>query len=147
MYTIAEIEIAIIDRLTSEIPTLKTCDSLGRFLTNEAGGLALRTPAAYVIYERGDFDHSINGVQDRRMAFNVIVVAKNVRGDEQARHGRGAEIGAYELLDNVRVALSNQACGLDIDPLLPTGEDAIETTKAAAIYGISFKTRCRGVLT
>lgn len=147
MYTIAQIEDAIIARLKAQITYLKTCDSLGEGLLDEVEDITIRFPAAYVIYAPGGrYDHSTSGVQDRHMEFLVVLWAKNLRGDVAARHGQGTEKGAYEMLEDARAALSGQACGLDIDELLPVDEELIESTEAMAGYGIRFKTRCRGTL-
>ena len=142
MYTIAQIEDAIIDRLKTQLTYLKTCDSLSEDLMDEIETLTIRPPAAYVIYPSGRYEHA-TGVQDRFMEFLVILMAKNLRGDRAARHGEGAEKGAYEMLDDARNALTNQNCGLDIDPLLPVDEEIIGGSKDTAAYGIRFKTRCR----
>jgi len=142
MHTVTEIEDAIIARLTAEIPYLKGCASLGQFLLEDIEENTLRYPAAYVAYQRGDYTYKA-GVQDRTMIFSVILVVRNERGDEAARHGQGAEIGVYRLLDDVRAALTDQSCGLAIDPLLPQSEQVIDGTDHVAIYGLTVSTRCR----
>jgi len=144
--TITEIENAIVDRLKTQLTYLQTCKSLGEALSNDAADFAVQTPAAYVVYEGGRYEHIMSGTQDRFMNFGVIVVAKNLRGDEEARRGQGAAKGAYDLLDDVRADLSNNAVGLNIDPLLPVDETAIENTEKAAVYAIRFATRVRFTL-
>lgn len=146
MYTIAQIEDAIISRLRAQLTYLRTCESLGDFLLSEAEDLTKLFPAVYVAYEGGEYNHEVSGMQDRRMTFSVIVMVKSLRGQEEARHGQGSEKGAYEVLDDVREALTDQTCGLEIDPLLPLDEAAVEGTKSLAIYGIRFRTRCRFTL-
>lgn len=147
MYTIGQIEDAILERLQDQLTYLKTCDSLGEYLRDTVEDITIRFPATYVVYEGGIFSHEMSGVQDREMTFSVIAMAKNLRGDREARHGKGAEKGAYEMIEDARAALTNYACGLDIDPLLPTDEESIEGTDQMAAYGIRFKTRCRGIIT
>lgn len=148
MYTIDQVEDAILARLNGQIAYLKTCTSLGEWLSDLADleDITIRYPAAYLFYDGGEYDQDANVVQDRRMRFTVLVMVKSLRGQEAARHGQGAEKGAYDLLDDVRAALSNQACGLDIDPLLPVDEAAVEGTREQAIYAIRFETRCRFTL-
>jgi len=146
MPTITEIEDAIINELKAKLTYLQTCKSLGEALTHDAADLAVRVPAAYVVYEGGRYDHVMSGTQDHFMNFAVIVVAKNLRGEAEARRGQGATKGAYDLLDEVRAALSNNAVGLAIDPLLPVDETAIENTEKSAAYAIRFATRVRFTL-
>lgn len=146
MYTIAQIEDAIIERLKTQLTYLKTCAPLADYLVDEIEDITIRFPAAYVVYSEGSFDHAMSGVQDRPMIFAVIVMAKNLRGDIAARHGQGAEKGAYEMLEDVRETLTGQKCGLDIDELLPLDEGPTEGTEAVAQYGIRFGTRCRFTL-
>jgi len=146
MYTITEIESGIINRLKTQLTYLKTCKSLGEVLSNDAADFAVQTPAAYVVYEGGRYEHTMSGTQDRWMNFAVIVVAKNLRGDEEARRGQGTAKGAYDLLDDARATLSNNAVGLTIDPLLPVDETAIENTEKSAAYAIRFATRTRYTL-
>ncbi len=143
MCTIAEIEDAVVGRLRAEVSSLRTCASLAHFLAKEIADIALVLPAAYVAYEQGEFDHKTNGVQDRTMVFNVFVMAGSMRGDEASRHGCGTESGVYTLLDDVRAALTNHDCGLDIDPLRPKTEHAVDGDRYYSIYAISFETRCR----
>ncbi len=146
MYAIARIENAIIGRLRDQIPYLRTCASLAYFLLKEIEDIALILPAAYVTYEQGDFEHSMSGAQDRRMVFSVLAMAGSMKGDEASRHGSGGGIGVYRLLDDVRVALTNQSCGLDIDPFRPITERSVDGDSHLSVYGISFETRCRFLL-
>ena len=146
MYTIAQIEDAIIERLKTQLTYLKTCAPLADYLVDEAEDITIRCPASYVVYSEGTFDHAMSGIQDRRMIFAVIVMAKNLRGDVAARHGKGSEKGTYEMLDDVRVTLSGQKCGLDIDELIPLDEGPVEGTETGSLYSIRFETRCRFIL-
>ena len=146
MYTITQIEDAIITRLTSQLTGVRTIASLGSFLLPDADELTLLCPAVYVVYQAGVYDHFMNGVQDKTMRFLVLVLARNLRSQEQSRHGQGTEDGAYHILEDVRAALTNNACALTIDPLLPEEETAVDGTQSIAIYGIVFKTRCRTTL-
>jgi len=142
MITITEIEDAIIEELKSEISYLKTCGSIGEFEVDEIEELLVQCPAAYVMYDGGDFEEGAGEALDRDMTFSVIVVAKNVRGGDEARHGKGSEKGAYDMIEDVRAALTGNSCGLDITGLLPDREEAIAGDKEIAVYGIKFRTRC-----
>jgi phage gp37-like protein len=146
LYDIAQIEDAIIARLKAQLTYLKTCDSLGDYLADEAEDITIRFPAAYVVYGGGTYSYATSGVQDREMMFWVRAMAKNLRGDRAARHGKGADKGVYEILEDARAALTNQTCGLQIDPLLPVPEEPVAGDEHFADYGIGFKTRCRYTL-
>jgi phage gp37-like protein len=144
--TIAEIEEAIIARLGAELPYLRTCSSLGSFLARdpkEVAGLTPLCPAVYVVYQGAEYSHRMAGVQDRAMTFNAVALVRNLRGEPAPRHGQGVEKGVYEVLEDVRAALTGRDCGIQIDPLLPVSEQAITGARDLAVYGISFRTRCR----
>lgn len=143
MPTVAQIEDAIIARLTREIPALRACDSLGEYLAARARGLSARHPAAWVVYEGATFQHAMAGVQDRLMTFLVIVSARSFRGEAAARRGAAGEPGAYEVLDAVRAALTGSDCGLPIVPLLPVEEEVLRGEDGYAEYGLHFTTQCR----
>ncbi len=103
-------------------------------------------PAVYVIYGRGKYSQKMSGCQDREMIFGVIAVVRNLRGDPAVRHGAAGEKGIYQVLEDVRAALSGQSCGMDMDPLAPLSEEAVAGSRDFAIYEILFKTRCRFAL-
>lgn len=142
MYSIKEIEQAIVDTLKAGVPWLRECGSVADFLAGDLERIAKRTPAAYVSYGGGAYD-SLVGALDRTMTFEVLCVAENERGDQAARHGVGTSYGVYDLLDAVRECLTESACGLEIDPLLPVDEEPVAGTETVSIYGIRFQTRCR----
>lgn len=149
MPTITQIEDAIIGRLQSEIAYLRIVGSLAHFLADDIENIeeyAPLLPGAFVIYDHGTFDHKMSGAQDRDMIFNVLVIVRNLRGDSAVRHGAAGEKGVYDVLEDVRKALSNQACGIAIEPLLPISEEGVAGSKDISIYSIAFKTRCRFAL-
>ncbi|MEN6439777.1 MAG: phage protein Gp37 [Syntrophobacter sp.] len=143
---ITEIEHALIGRLSSEVPYLRTCGSLAEFLSHDIGvmeEMAPLCPAAYVIYVRGKFSGKLPGCLDREMMFAVAVVVRNFRGESAVRHGSAGEKGAYEVLEDVRQVLSGQSCGMEMEPLLPVSEEAVAGNREFAVYKIIFRTRCR----
>ncbi len=149
MPRITEIEQAIVSRLSGALPYLRACCSLAEFLgrdAREVEELAILCPAVYVIYRQGKFSRKLSGAQDREMTFGVVVVVRNLRGDAAVRHGAPGEKGVYEVLEDVRAALSDQSCGVEIDPFAPVSEHSIAGTRNFAVYEILFKTRCRFIL-
>lgn len=148
MPNITEIEQAMIEQLKT-LTYLRTCGSMADFLAEDIENIeeyAPLCPAAFVVYDRGEYSHKVSSVQDRDMVFNVLVVVRNLRGDEAARHGVAGEKGVYDVLEDVRGALTNNNCGVEIDPLLPISEEGIAGSKDLAVYGIAFKTRSRFTL-
>jgi len=147
--TLTEIENVIVARLAAQIPYLKTCGTLAEFLAkdlDQVEEIGRQLPAVYAAYEGGEFEHKMSGVQDLTMTFTIVAVVANYRGEEAVRHGMGAEKGVYDLLHDIRAALSDQDCGIEIDPLLPLREGAIDGSGSLQIYGITFQTRCRATL-
>lgn len=142
MITITQVEDGIIDRLKDQVDYLKTCGSLGDFQVDEAADLTLTFPAAYVVYTSGVYENLPGSAQDRTMIFTILAMAKSARAGDAPRHGEASEKGVYDLLEDIRSALTNQTVGLDISGLLPVDEEAIEGTKDLAIYGIRFQARC-----
>ncbi|MHC1727953.1 MAG: phage protein Gp37 [Syntrophobacteraceae bacterium] len=146
MPAIAEIENAILERLRASLPYLRTCGSLSEFLGRDLDAIeemAPLCPAAFVIYEQGTYSQKMSGVQDREMHFCVILAVRNLRGESALRHGSPGQKGIYDVLEDVRAALSEQSCGVEIDPLSPVTEEAVSGSRDFAVYEILFRTRCR----
>lgn len=146
MPNITEIESAIIARLNAEIPYLRACGPVAEFLARDMENIqemALICPAAFVVYSGARFGHKISGVQDREMVFSVLAVVRNLRKDGAVLHGAAGEKGVYDLLEDIRAALTDQNCGIAMDPLLPESEQAVIGSRDFAIFEIEFRTRCR----
>ena len=149
MPSITEIEQAIIGRLTDSISYLRTRGSISEFLGRDIAAIEEMSPlcpAAYVIYGRGKYSQKLSGRLDREMTFGVIVIVRNFRGETELRHGGAGEKGAYEVLEDVREALSGQSCGIEMDPLEPVSEQAVAGSRDFAVYEVLFKTKCRFAL-
>jgi phage gp37-like protein len=147
--TIAQIEDAIVSRLASGLPFLRTCSSLADFFAADLAaiaGLTTLCPAAYVVYTGAEYSYKMGAVQEREMAFTVIAAVRNLRGEPAPRLGAAGETGVYEVLESIRTALTGQDCGIAIEPLLPVSEKAVSGSRDLAVYGIRFKTRCRAVI-
>ncbi len=146
MLTITEVEQAIQARLVSRIASLRKVGSLSDFLMADLDDTALLSPAAYVVFDSGSFTHGMARTQEISLTFTVVVVVENQRGNEAARHGAGSSIGVYQLLDDIRAALTNQTLGLDMEPLFPVSIQGIAGSESLAVYGITFETSCRDVI-
>ncbi len=146
MPTVADVEQAIIGRLSSELPYVRTLGSISEFLErdlNTIEELAPLCPALFIVYARGKYSQNMSGCQDREMIFGVIAAVRNLRGDSAVRHGAAGEKGIYQVLEDVRAALSGESCGIEMEPLAPISEEAVAGGRDFALYQILFKSRCR----
>jgi len=74
---------------------LKTVDSLPDTPDKDVlKRWGVEAPAAYVVALDGDLDDSV-----ARPQFVVVLVARNARSHQAARHGDGRSLGLYEMLD------------------------------------------------
>jgi phage gp37-like protein len=150
MYTITQIENAILSRLEAALSGVRTFGTLADFLAaklDDIEAAALIMPAVYVVFDSSEYHYPLRAVQDRLMAFDVLVVVRNLRGDEAVRQGDGSAVGAYDLLESIRAALTGQQLALSIDSLIPTRERSVAGTEHLAVYSISFETRVREAVT
>ncbi len=79
---------------------------------------------------------------DKNLTFTVIVVVRST-SQEKVLHGSGSRLGAYEILEDITDLLKGQNLGLQIFPLAPLAEDAIDGNQTTAVYGVTFGTRFR----
>lgn len=136
--TIPDIEDAIISAIKNNIPAIKTVETWAGQIEDEIGKLPVTLPAAYVAYGGSAFS-PVDGPSHRERAeFTVIVAARNMRGGEAARKDAG---GAYELIQSVLEALSNEDFGYaGIERMAPVRVSLIRSSRAMAVYGIGFRT-------
>lgn len=130
--TTLDIENAIIDRLKSQITGLH----IQGFAQN-ADEFAVRHPAgaALVIYGGSTYTApsslaTIN--QNRKMAFDIILLFKNLRIHN------GGHAGAYEYLDDIRAALTGYKI-TGCSEMYPTREEYIDEEGGIWRYGMTFE--------
>jgi phage gp37-like protein len=149
MYTIIEIENAIINKLKSSNMG-DYCKKIDSYQI-EAGDIeeqirifAGQLPCALIVYAgTPEFIHSMSGVQDMPMTFSILLCAQSLRGKGEARRGH---VGTYQMIDDLRKILTNNQVGLNIDPLIPTKVEPEINTKNFSAYSMEFKTSCRYTL-
>ena len=149
MATVTDVENAIIASLKAALPYLKTVASISAFLAHDLDAMediAPLCPAAFVVYERGDFTSKSSNIVDRGMVVNVLAVVTNLRGEQAVRHGATGHKGIYDVLEDILHALTNNSCGQPIDPLLPKNEQCVVGTQDLSVYSIAFETRARARL-
>ena len=147
MYTITEIEDAIIDYLkTSGMASYcKKIDSYqieGGDLEEQIRIFALQVPCILIIFSEG----TINPFPGKRVEFNMkfqfLVASESLRGRGEARRGT---IGTYQIIYDLIFgtgALTGQRLNLEIDPLMPTRVTSEIQTKGFSAYSVEFATKC-----
>ncbi len=142
-YTIDQIEDAILAKLraTSLGGYCQKIDTYGGPIVAESVKdfmAGVKSNACFVHYRDGVWR---DDETTKAMVFIIIVMAKNLRGGAAARKGGGPqEIGAYQMLEDVKSALKQQQLGLDIIPLKPRRESIVGAESHIAIYAIEFET-------
>lgn len=130
--TTLEIENAIIDRLKSQVAGLH----IQGFAQN-ADEFAVRHPAGAALVMYGGSNYTtpsslatIN--QDRKMAFDIILLFKNLRVQD------GGHAGAYEFMDQIRAALTGHRI-TDCSKMYPVREEFIDEEGGVWRYGMTFE--------
>lgn len=92
----------------SEIEYLKTVMTFGEEDFEEAmRNKVVRMPAVMIVWG-GDTigDAGVKGMQAVKYEFSIIVVDRNLRGEEETRHGYGSENpGLYKIIQDVKEKL------------------------------------------
>jgi phage gp37-like protein len=141
----SEIEDAVISQIKSQMPYLKTVDALANLLADDSPDYAIIAPAVFVAYGSGSYRRvGTSSVFDRDMKVNVVIVQRNFIGQKRLLHGDAINRGIYDILEDVRAALTDQTCGLSIFPLTPVDDQGLEATRDVVVWGLSFHTRARG---
>ena len=145
MPSVKEIEDAIITKLKTDLSYLKKAGTLADFLKMDADKLTLIAPAAFVTYSGSEYAHlcASTSVEDRKSQFIVLLVARNYVSQEKLLHGTTSKAGIYQMIDDTRVALKGQKLGLEIFPLLPVSDHAVDGNVNVAVHGIIFNTQYR----
>ena len=139
MYKIGELEDKIIAALNDGIDVTwrVKIDTLGKApAVEDIETLAINFPAVYLVYGSSiSKKEGPMGAASAEHEFILYVCAGNLRGEADARRG---DVGAYEMIDTIRICLQNNDLDLNIEPLMESVCDAQLVTKTAAIYSISF---------
>lgn len=138
---VTQIEQAIVAELKASLPYLAICETMNITLRGEAEKSAFNTPAVFVLYTSGKPGLYTAGAREKKLVFSALIVVKNLRGDEGARHGDSVDKGVYDIMKDIEDTLTNNKLDLDIEPLFSTDEGALTGSKSNAIYYINFETR------
>lgn len=140
MYTIEQIEDAIIAKLQASAPLAAMCKTIASYqgeiddLIAQTSQLIIPLPAVYVLYGGSDYDELANRSYDDEMTFTVIPIAKDLRGDQKLK------AAMYPILKEIKAVLIDNSLGLDIEPIHPVRIEPTLITKLFSIYSFDIKT-------
>ncbi len=148
--TIATIENAIIDHMEQVGRFALVKSYAGEFANEDFAKHIIQFPAFYVAYagDSKDPEEQSDGFIEYPI-FSTVIIARNLRGEAQARQGgvknaHSHEYGAYDLLAFVKGCLVNNDLGLPIAQLKPLQTVPLFVGQASqlqmAIYGIDWTT-------
>lgn len=140
MYTIEQIEDALISKLQASATLSLLCKTIASYhgeiddLVSLTSQLTIPLPAVYVLYGGSVFDEAANRSYDDEMTFTIVVIAKDLRGDQKLR------AAMYPILEEVRTVLIDNTLDLDIEPIHPIRIEPTLITKLFSIYSFDIKT-------
>ncbi len=135
--TFETIEEAIINRLRADMPYARVVESYAGQLENDVSVMMAGFPAVYVVYNGSDYDWVDAVTHNEAVEFSVIVAAKNLKGNKEARKN---DYGCYQMINDVIQSLTNQTFGLEIEKLRPVKVSLVGASKSVSIYGIDYQT-------
>lgn len=146
---VSQIEEGIVCKLETDLKQalgLRTVATYGGQLDSEAFKEVIRAyPAVWVTYAGSAKPDKISSNQYKVPAkFVTIVATRNLRDEKSSRHGSKFEIGAYQLIDQVKQCLRGQCFDLDIKKLRIGAVKTLFNTKTrdsgVAAFSIEWET-------
>lgn len=131
--TIGEIEDLLIDRIKGALPYLGTVESYNNQLEGDLQECAFRFPAVFAVLRGVRQGPSEFGGYEAAHDFDLLVVAKNLRGQAEARRGNR---GAYGILDDLRSALADYQLEARLQPCIPGKVEALVMDRTGVMYGL-----------
>ena len=157
---IAQVEDAIIALIKSAVTvpllgySVSSVESYGGEFDDDLANEIRRFPAIWVSYAGSGKPTRYNSSGTKWLVpstFVTMVGARNIRGERNTRHGLTlgdgtvVEVGAYQMLEDVRLLLVNQDFGLEIDRFVPGVVRTLYNTKlnnqAFAIFAQEWHTK------
>lgn len=101
------------------------------------------TPAVFVAFAKGSGAEQGQG-RKWAVTLSIIVVTRNLATPDAARIGKGTEVGANRIAEDMAILFDRQRLGLEIDEIEPVDITPIvpgwARTHKAAIVGLTCKT-------
>lgn len=137
MLSITEIEDLLKERIRAQLPYLAVVESFrGQVdFAREVPELVMRTPGVIVMLGGRKGEDGTYEDQNLALTWNLGVVVKNLRGEEEAR--RDPE-GAYQILEDLWAALARCVLHDDLQPLSFVEEDLLWASKEFVMYGAKY---------
>lgn len=136
MTSLAEIEDLLIASINAGL-ILRACKTYSGELEGDITQLVLRTPAVLMAYARSDYNAEVSGYSQDVLVhqWDLLVVCRNLRGDDAARRESG---GIYDILSGLKNTLLGVTLADDLMPIEFRGEEAHFITKEVAVYAASY---------
>jgi phage gp37-like protein len=137
------VEDAIIARLKALVPSLLTVKPFSGELVDASDQIIAEvSPALYTICQGGDLEKPTDGTSDVACEWALLLCVRNLRSKEAAARGQEGRDGAYDLIEDVIVALAgarlpNDACY----PLEASGWRLYQVTPHGPVYQIPLGVR------
>lgn len=125
---------ALEDRLGPDVKTVRSYQGDWR---KDIRQEAWRLPATLVMLTGGHSEQVGVSSFDLTLDFRVLVVVRNLRGEEAGRRDTG---GAYDLLARVQEALWHRDLGLDLTPFTLVREEPLMTDGEFTVYAAHYRT-------
>jgi len=138
-YTIEQIEDALIAAIEASAMAAycKTIESYAGQLEADISTMIKKFPAVFVMYSGGKA-RMLTGIEyEKSLGFTFFVVAKNLRGNIQARKD---DYGTYQMLKDLETLLVDNQLGLEIEPIAQVSEEPVMNTKQFSIYAAEYST-------
>ncbi|GAB4486012.1 MAG: hypothetical protein OHK006_13180 [Thermodesulfovibrionales bacterium] len=136
MITPEQIEDAAVEALRSAMPYCGAVETYAGQLEGEIEQLPITYPSLFLFYGGSVFEWVDEKTHNETATLSVMVCAKNLRSREASRKDPK---GAYRLIKETLLALTNKTLGLDMERLRPVRVSLIFAKKGIAIYGIDFQ--------
>lgn len=123
------------------IPRIEAFD--GQANETQMAQLLQTTPAVFVAFAKGTGTEQ-GSSRYWAVTLSLIVVTRNLATEGAARAGKGTEIGAYRIAEDMATLFDRRTLGLEIDAIEPVDITPIipgwARTQKAAIVGLTCKT-------
>jgi phage gp37-like protein len=139
-FSFEAIEDAIVSELESALPYLRKVETYAGQVEDLTGLFVIPSPSVFVVYAGTEPLHVDNLTVEEDTTFTLLVVTKNLRGEEEARKGDGAKRGAYEVMEDVKAVLVNNTLGMDVEALRWLRTNLVLSGEQATVYAMDFYT-------
>lgn len=134
---IETIEAALVSACDLAVPAAKAVESYAGQLEGDIKKLTSRLPAVFVMFGGGNISRDEYGDSTHSLRFTTLVACKDLRGKKLARLKTG---GAYDMVEALLAALTDQDLDLAIDSLTAERIDLVFVSGTVVVYAIEWRT-------